>query len=125
MPINLVKMPPRQEEYDIQCRFVNYILWTYPTLLFTIAPQGMRMSRRMAGKIKNMGYRKGTSDMLIFEARGLFHGLFIELKAPAGTLSKDQGDFLLAADRRGYKAVCCKGYDIAVKTLDNYLQKGI
>lgn len=123
---NLDKRPNAQEEFLIQCALANHLRYNHQDVLFTIAPSGIFLPVWIGAKFKAMGYRKGTTDMLILEPRGIYHGLLLEVKKVGGQLSQDgsQASFLIAADARGYKAVCCMGYDIAVKTIDAYLNMG-
>ncbi len=44
----------------------------------------MKLGKRVAGRFKAMGYWAGTPDIMIFEPRWEFHGMFLELKMPGG-----------------------------------------
>ena len=70
----------RNAEYYEQVAIINYIKYKYPDIIFTIAPNGMRLPIGVAVKLKKMGYSKGTPDIMIFEPNKKYHGLFIELK---------------------------------------------
>ena len=72
-----------------------------------------------------MGYLAGTPDMLIFEPRGVFYGLFIEIKTKSGTLQPTQRDFLALLDARGYKTYVCHGYQAFVEAVDQYFKENI
>jgi hypothetical protein len=71
-----------------------------------------------------MGYTNGTPDLLIFEPRQRFHGLFIELKAEKGVASDDQLKFIAKASFNDYATAVCWGYEEAIKTIDKYLRLG-
>lgn len=109
-------------EFKIQSDFVLYVDLAYPDLFMTISPAGFIMSAGMGMKMTRMGYRKGTLDVMIFEPRGLLHGLFIEFKAPGGTTSDAQKEFIKEADKRGYMAVVCYSTSTAITILENYLK---
>jgi hypothetical protein len=128
----------RPEELE-QKAVIDYLNIKYPNILKTISPEGMRLTIFQGIKYKMLGYTEGTPDILIFEPRGNWHGLFIEMKAPerkyinsngklkkarAGKLSQNQKLFIQKALERGYKAVCCIGANEAYKVIDNYLKKG-
>ena len=54
---------------------------------------------------------KGVPDLFIPE-----WGMWIEMKRQkGGALSDDQKDWIAYLQSRGYKAVCCKGADEAMK----------
>lgn len=54
--------------------------------------------------MKMSGYKKGCPDIMIFEPRGGYHGLMIELKAKNGVTTKDQVEWQNNLEIRGYKA---------------------
>ena len=115
-------------EYSIQCSVIRYIKLKYPTLLYTIAPQGFKLPFGVAKKIKAMGYIAGVPDLMIFEPRNGYHGLFIEIKtnkteySQKGKVSENQKWWNNELNKRGYKAVICYGYDEVINELENYLK---
>lgn len=112
-----------QEEYYEQVALVNWLKLQYPNILFTASAGGMRTSIGTATKMKRMGYAKGTPDLWILERNDEYNGLIIELKKKkGGQLSKEQKEWLRRLNERGFKAVCCKGYDDAEKTIKEYLK---
>lgn len=65
-------------------------------------PEGERSPAR-AGWAKAMGMRAGVPDLIIFQARGGHRRtIFVELKAPKGSLSEAQIDFQKWAESAGY-----------------------
>lgn len=123
--MNYFKKPMQQEESREQMLVVNYVNNKYPAVLFTSALGGTGTSIRQRVKHKKLGYCKSWPDLTFLSPRGGFHGLVIELKKTGGKCN-DEGQiaFLVEADRLGYKAVCCIGYDIAIKTIDSYMKLG-
>jgi hypothetical protein len=111
----------RQSEYQIQAAFIRYLELMYPDMLYTISPAGFIMSPGMARKMMNMGYRKGTPDVLIFEPRGSWHGFFIEFKTPKGKTSESQFEFLESARARCYYTRICYSSTEAIQVLESYL----
>lgn len=74
-------------------------------------------------KLKRLGMRVGFPDLLIFEPRGKFHGLAIELKRrKGGRVSDAQSKCLEELSERGYRAEVAKGFDEAKKIIDEYLK---
>ena len=109
-------------EFRIQAAFIQYVELMHPTLLYTISPAGFIMSAGMGMKMIRMGYRKGTPDITFYEPRGSYHGLLIEFKAPGGTVSDAQKDFIKQAQDRGFMAVVCYSTSTAITILDEYLR---
>jgi hypothetical protein len=103
------------------------IKFKFPDMLFTTAPGGMKTSMKQAVAMKAMGYRAGTPDLLIFEPRGKFHGLLLELKAPKtlysekGRTSPEQKEFIAAANARGYYACVAYGAIEAFILIEKYM----
>jgi len=111
-------------EFRIQADWVLQTQLRYPDLLFTIAPAGFIMSAGQAMKMVRLGYRAGTPDVLVFEPRGLYHGLLIEFKAPGGKISDAQREFVRLAELRGYKTAFCFSTVQGTDVLENYLAHG-
>ena len=60
-------------------------------------------------RAKNSGYKRGFPDLFIYEPRGKYHGLAIELK--------------VGYNKRNYKAVVCNGIDETLEQINNYLNE--
>lgn len=116
----------KYEESREQMLVVAYVQNKYPDALFTSALGGSHTaSIQERVRRKRLGYRKAWPDLTFLEPRGIFHGLVIELKKTGGRCDDpDQIDFLIEADKRGYKAVCCIGYQVAIKVIDAYFKLG-
>lgn len=108
-------------EFKIQSDFIRYLQLAHPELLYTISPAGFIMSAGMAMKMIRMGYRKGTLDILFFEPRGPWHGFFLEIKAPGGSLGDSQKDFMYEALLRGYSCAVSFSDKEAIDVLEAYL----
>src|SRR4030042_4002082 len=74
----------RRTEYDEHCAVIEYLRVRYPYIRLTIAPNGLKLPSPQAMKFKRMGYTAGTPDLLIFEPRGNYNGLLIEMKREHG-----------------------------------------
>ena len=79
----------------------------------------VHMSQRI--KAKNSGYKKGFPDIFIYEPRGSYHGLAIELKVGYNKPTIEQLNWLQKLTDKGYLATTCKGIDEALKTIEGYL----
>lgn len=114
-------------EYDIQRTFVENIERLNPDLLLCATVGGARMSINQAKKIKRQGYRKGIPDLIIYEPRGGYYGLFIEIKKKGGRPSPHQKKWVDDLQSRGYRAAVCKGLDQCIDEFNHYfnLDKGV
>ena len=72
--------------------------------------------------LKATGYLKGVADLLIFESKESYKGLFIEVKTDKGRMTTEQKQFQTNALARGYLCICCKGFDETKNIIDDYLK---
>lgn len=111
-------------EFAIQCEFVKLMRYYFPSVLFSISPQGMKLNIVTATNFKRMGYNKGTPDITIYEPRGGFHGLTIEFKKPGGKQSKEQKQWETELINRGYMYEVCDSASAAYLILQGYMKHG-
>lgn len=110
-----------REELE-QERLIKILDKKYPRVLYCASAGGLWTTKLQGGKMKAAGYKKGFPDIMIFEPRGGYSGLFIELKRiTGGTVSPEQKEWLGRLNARGYMAIVCKGCMNAVAALDKYL----
>lgn len=128
-------MSKAQPEFQLQALLSNYISIQYPNVLFlsdTVAslkltvPQSVRNT-----KIQKKGFK--TPDLMIFEPKGKYHGLFIELKVETpfkknGELKKSehleaQQKSINDLKKLGYYACFSWGFENTKKLIDAYLHQ--
>jgi hypothetical protein len=114
----------KNEEALIQEAVINYINAQYPRLLYCASAGGVRTSMKQAVKMKKTGYVKGFPDLFIYEPKGQWHGLAIEMKAAKGIVSQSQKEWWANLNNRNYMAFVCKGFDEAKKVIDDYMALG-
>lgn len=113
------------------CRYIKY---QYPNVLFNTDLSGVRLTPGLAGKVKHLRSGKGYPDLVIYEPRGEYHGLFIELKAEGERIWKRNGDpsnphiaqqetTMNALRARGYACAFCIGIDQAIEEINTYLRQ--
>ena len=101
---------------------VTFLHRQYPQTLFTGGLAGERLSMSAAVRRKRMGYRSGTPDLLVFEARKGSSGLAIEMKAPeGGKVSPEQKAFLEALQARNWTTAVCHGSREAIEVIRAYM----
>ena len=102
---------------------VTFLHRQYPQALFTGGLAGERLSMSAAVRRKRMGYRAGTPDLIVWEARKGSSGLAIEMKAPqGGSVSKEQKAFLEALRARNWHTAVCHGSREAIEVIRSYME---
>jgi len=123
MPLKKVNVF-RISEHEEQKAFMEWVKiheTTYPGIdhMFAV-PNGGKRSFSVAKKLKAEGVKRGVPDLFLPVPKGLFCGLWIEMKAKDGKLSADQilwRDFLTA---KSYAWKVCYGCNEAIKTVQWY-----
>lgn len=96
----------RQLEQTLQEQYTFYLYSR--GVLFCASAGGMRVNMRTAIKMKKAGYRKGHPDVFIYEPRGQYHGMAVEIKC--GTYpTPEQKEWQEKLSKRGYYAVIVPG----------------
>lgn len=112
---NQVKLSSETEEQII---VVNYCdMMGIPVV--HIPNEGKR-SPIYAGILRKMGLRKGFPDLIVFRARGGYHGLAIEMKYDDGTVKPEQKQWLKTLSKEGYACAVCWSADEAIKIIERY-----
>ncbi len=120
-------LPVATESVEQQCLFrwaaVSAAAHPELRLMFHI-PNGGSRSRAEAGRFKAEGVKAGVPDICLPVPRGGYHGLFIELKrTQGGEVSPEQTAWLDALRAQGYRAEVCKGWEPAVRVIEEYLKQ--
>ena len=120
-------------EYDLQKSVCQYLRLQYPELIFTSDLSGIRMPMGLAVKTSKLRSSRAIPDLLIFEARKGYHGLFIELKRPGVKFFKKDGitpatehfaeqfEMIKRLNVKGYLSVVSDSYEKTVAFIDKYL----
>lgn len=115
-------------EHDEQVAVVEYLYRQYPNVLFWATPNGARLSggpskrARQMNALKAEGFLPGVADLIIFEPRGGFSCMMLEMKRRrGGVVSDNQFDFLAQAEARGAFTAVCHGSEEAIQLIDEYM----
>ena len=110
-----------ESEANQQEIVVKYLRLAYPNALYCASAGGMWTSDSQRIKMAKTGYVKGFPDLFIYEPRGEFHGLAIEMKRVKGSkIEPEQIEWQEQLRNRGYASYICKGKDEAIKVIDEY-----
>ena len=117
--------PTESEEQQSLFSWAEIQAGRYPELrLLYHIPNGGRRSKAEAGRFKAEGVKPGVPDVCLPVARGLYHGLYIELKrVKDGKTSEDQKTWIAELTKQGYYAAVCRGWAEASKVLLCYLRQ--
>ncbi|QNU68698.1 VRR-NUC domain-containing protein [Ruminiclostridium herbifermentans] len=87
-------------------------------------PNGGKRDIATAKRLKAEGVKAGVPDICLPVPRGVYHGLYIELKAGENKTTRKQNEWLEALDNNGYFTAVCYGWEEASKVITNYLKNG-
>ena len=111
----------------------KYIKLQYPNILFSSESSGLRVTISQAKRLKAMRSCSGLPDIMIFEPRRSYYGLFLEVKKEGSVVFKKDGDIrsdkhlkeqeeiLFQLQQKGYFAQFVIGFDEAKSIIDYYL----
>lgn len=87
----------RRSEDTEQIHVCNWAMWNenrYPELKWMHhTPNGGSRNKAEAVKLKSMGVKSGVADLHLPYAKGVYIGLYIEMKYDKGRLQDSQVDF--------------------------------
>lgn len=118
-----ITAPSEQVEQINLMRWAEYEKGAHPELkLLMHIPNGGARTKAEAGKFKAMGVKPGVPDLFLPVARGVYHGLWIELKrADGGKTQAAQRGWIAALKEQGYMAGVAHGWVEASETIMKYL----
>lgn len=128
-PVQRQRKPSRDLEHNEQVVFFNRIralamndpAYAVPASRTFAIPNGGGRSKREAGRLKAEGVKAGVSDIFCSVARGGLHGLYIEMKSPTGSPSREQTAWVNESIDEGYAGAVCRGADLAFEVWKNYV----
>lgn len=119
------KQPRSEREHQEQCALIGWACLNSArapelALLFAI-PNGGDRHPAVAAKLQAEGVQPGVPDLCLPVARHGYHGMFIELKAPGGTASEAQLEWIAALREQGYWAEVVESWHAAARKMCLYL----
>ena len=92
-------------------------------LLYHI-PNERKCTPQQGARLKRMGVKSGVPDLHLPVARGVYHGLYLEMKTEKGRVSANQMWWLERLRENGCCCVGCRSWEDATHTLVTYLTEG-
>ena len=102
--------------------WANWNINRHPELkwLFHV-PNGGSRNKAEAIKFKQMGVKAGVSDLCLPYPRGVYNGLFVEMKFGKNRLQETQKAFQSDMIDAGHFVATCYGAEAAIKVIEEYL----
>lgn len=118
-------------EKQLHKQICDYIKWQYPDVIFNTDMSGIKLTMGQAAQAKHLRSSRGFPDIVIYEPRGIYHGLFLEVKRETpftkyGKLKsnkhlEEQFKMLGKLYKKGYCCYFVWDFDRAKKHIDEYL----
>lgn len=84
-------------------------------------PNGGSRNVQEATKLKRMGVKAGISDLHLPYPKGIYCGLYIEMKYGSNKATMHQQDFMFDMAEAGHFTVICYSAEAAIKIIKEYL----
>lgn len=98
------------------------VLRKYPQLdLLSCSLNGVKLSKAQAGKAKAAGMLAGEFDIKLPVARGVYHGLIIEMKAGQNKPTVEQQWYGRRMEQEGWRVAIHWDWESARHEIENYL----
>jgi len=93
----------------------------YPYLwILHCSLNGVKMTKAQAVRAIAQGMKKGVADLFLPVKKGVYSGLYIEMKSEKGRTSIDQSKFLTAVSENDYLAHICYSAVEAIDKIKGY-----
>jgi len=118
-----MKYAMRSEDTE-QINVVQWAGWNmnrYPELKWLYhVPNGGSRNKQEAVKFKQMGVKAGVSDLCLPYPKGIYCGLYIEMKFGDGRHQASQKEFLADMEAAGHFVVTCYSAEEATGVIEEY-----
>ena len=111
-----------QTEFDLHKKVVNFIKNHCPKALLNATLGENQINSNMRLRSYNLGYQKGSPDLIIQNLHKVYSGFAIEFKSPRGygELSEHQNVMLQEYTNNGFKVLVSNDYDEIIKEIIHY-----
>jgi len=86
-------------------------------------PNGGHRNKATAARLKAAGVKAGVPDVVLPAPKGVYHGLYIEMKVKPNTPTDNQKEWLTYLKSVGYQTAVCYSYEEAIKVIVAYLKQ--
>lgn len=120
-----LKYAARSEDTE-QIAVVNWAHWyadKYPELKWLHhCPNGGSRNQREAVKLKQMGVKAGVADLCLPYPKGIYCGLYIEMKFGNNRQQDTQKELLADMAAAGHFVATCYSAEEAIKVIEEYVK---
>lgn len=116
------RAPRRHEEDDIQSGVVDWFGVIWPRFRRLIHHSPNEDAYKHAQRAAALGMQKGFPDLFVAVPRGVYHGLFVEMKTAEGTASPEQREMLALLSGQGYACAIAHGQSTARAYITRYME---
>lgn len=103
-------------------QWATYQMNVYPELKWLHhCPNGGSRNRNEAVKLKQMGVKAGVSDLCLPYPKGIYCGLYIEMKFGDNRQQASQKEFLADMAEAGHFVATCYSAEEAIEIIKKYL----
>ena len=120
-------------EKQLHLQICTYLKLQYPKIIFATDGSGLRVSIGEAKRLKKLRSSNGIPDIIIFRPNKSHNGLFLEVKAKspfkkdgylyANVHLREQWQMIIKLKCLKYEALFVWNFEMAKKTIDNYMQE--
>lgn len=115
----------RSEDTE-QINVMKWARWNvnkYPELKWLHhIPNGGSRNKREAVKLKQMGVKAGVSDICLPYPKGIYCGLYIEMKFGNNRKTEEQKAFLQDMEKAGHFVATCYSAEDAIEVIEKYCE---
>lgn len=114
----------RRSEDTEQINVIQWAEWNtgrYPELKWLHhCPNGGSRNKQEAVKLKQMGVKAGVSDLCLPYPKGIYCGMYIEMKYGNNRRQESQKEFLADMASAGHFVVTCYSAGEAIRAIEEY-----
>ena len=107
-------------------KWFRYQYSEYKDLLFAI-PNGLpifdkELRVKIYNRLNKEGLKAGVPDLFLALPRGIYHGVFIEIKYDSDRLRKVQADMIRDLESENYKCIIVRSLEEFIEEINSYMR---
>jgi len=107
-------------------KWFRYQYSEYKDLLFAI-PNGLpifdkELRVKIYNRLNKEGLKAGVPDLFLALPRGIYHGVFIEIKYDSDRLRKVQADMIRELESENYKCIIVRSLEEFIEEINSYMR---
>ena len=119
--MQVIIMKNNHREDDEQKAFMQFCAHNKELKWLFAVPNGGKRNVREAARLKAQGLKAGVHDLMLPKARGIYKGMFLEMKYGKNKLTDKQKEFAIDISAEGYCMLTCYSAGEAIEAVKMYL----